>query len=566
VSRALRLSENAGPDQLALGGILGLLSESELVALAWALVASELEPLSLPERALVRNLRPASPSLVDEVRRRISDGEDPLGAAFCSLRGAAERRTQGAVYTPAVVIRHMLDGLAAYPAPSRVVDAGAGSGRFIVEAGRRIPGASLLAVERDPIAALLCRAHLAAAGMSERATVLLADYRRAEIERIQGRTLYIGNPPYVRHHLIEPEWKAWLVRHAAERGIAASQLAGLHAYFFLATALHASPGDFGCLITSAEWLDVNYGSLIRTLLLQDLGLRRLEVVEPSAAPFPDAMTTAVIATFLVGDTPRVVQMVRVPSIPPAEPPPLRPVHRERLGLETRWSHLTRPLRAQPEGFVELGELFRVHRGQVTGANKAWIEGPHSAELPERVLFRTVTRARELIEAGAELTAVERLRRVIDLPEDLAAFAGAELRAVERFLTRLRRLGVHEGYVASHRRAWWSVGLRTPAPILATYMARRPPAFVRNRVAARHINIAHGLYPREAFAEPVVAGLCAYLNSFTRQADGRTYAGGLTKFEPREMERLLVPSPALLLEKSDEGSTPLELRRVGTRAA
>jgi hypothetical protein len=27
-------------------------------------------------------------------------------------------------------------------------------------------------------------------------------------------------------------------------------------------------------------------------------------------------------------------------------------------------------------------------------------------------------------------------------------------------------------------------------------------------------------------------------------DGRTYAGGLTKFEPREMERLLVPTPEL----------------------
>jgi len=25
-------------------------------------------------------------------------------------------------------------------------------------------------------------------------------------------------------------------------------------------------------------------------------------------------------------------------------------------------------------------------------------------------------------------------------------------------------------------------------------------------------------------------------------DGRTYAGGLTKFEPREMERLTIPNP------------------------
>jgi adenine-specific DNA-methyltransferase len=30
-------------------------------------------------------------------------------------------------------------------------------------------------------------------------------------------------------------------------------------------------------------------------------------------------------------------------------------------------------------------------------------------------------------------------------------------------------------------------------------------------------------------------------------DGRTYAGGLTKFEPREMERLLVPHPDFLAD-------------------
>jgi adenine-specific DNA-methyltransferase len=37
----------------------------------------------------------------------------------------------------------------------------------------------------------------------------------------------------------------------------------------------------------------------------------------------------------------------------------------------------------------------------------------------------------------------------------------------------------------------------------------------------------------------------------RLDEGRTYAGGLTKFEPREMERLLVPDPSAL-ERSDSG--------------
>ena len=90
-----------------------------------------------------------------------------------------------------------------------------------------------------------------------------------------------------------------------------------------------------------------------------------------------------------------------------------------------------------------------------------------------------------------------------------------------------------------------MGLRQPAPILATYMARRPPSFVRNLADARHINIAHGIYPREPMSEAALTALTRYLSTSVSVKDGRTYAGGLTKFEPREMERLLVPDPALL---------------------
>jgi hypothetical protein len=47
------------------------------------------------------------------------------------------------------------------------------------------------------------------------------------------------------------------------------------------------------------------------------------------------------------------------------------------------------------------------------------------------------------------------------------------------------------------------------------------------------------------AAPLLDALARHLAAETSTEDGRTYAGGLTKFEPREMERLLVPSPTLL---------------------
>jgi hypothetical protein len=77
------------------------------------------------------------------------------------------------------------------------------------------------------------------------------------------------------------------------------------------------------------------------------------------------------------------------------------------------------------------------------------------------------------------------------------------------------------------------------------MARKPPAFVRNLTEARHLNIAHGLYPRETLGTEVLDKLAKYLSGAVSLTEGRTYAGGLTKFEPREMERLIVPSIELL---------------------
>jgi hypothetical protein len=140
-----------------------------------------------------------------------------------------------------------------------------------------------------------------------------------------------------------------------------------------------------------------------------------------------------------------------------------------------------------------------------------------------------------------------LRRVIDLPVDLNDLSPKERRAVDEFLAWARAHDVPSGFVARHRRAWWSVGLREPAPILCTYMARRPPAFVRNRCNARHINIAHGLYPREPMDDERLDQLLAFLTGNVSTTSGRTYAGGLTKFEPREVERLRIPSPDRLAE-------------------
>lgn len=526
----------------------GLDRLEDLVAAAVQLGARSVAGWSEEEVALAA--RPARTEVdAEQFRAQIAAGADPLGDAFCRLRSSEDRRGLGQTYTPSGIVASMLEWAAGEVEPTRVVDPGSGSGRFTVAAGRRFPTAQLLAADVDPLATLMTRGTLAAAGMASRSTVVLQDYRRLGRvcgHRPSGPTLFIGNPPYVRHHRIDQAWKRWLLRTAAARGGTASALAGLHVYFFLATLEHGAPGDAGAFITSAEWLDVNYGRLVRQLLLDGLGGLSVHVLDPDAEPFGDALTTGVITTFRLGSRPESIRLRRVKKAGDLRAlEGGRRVARGRLAEAHRWTPLIGVPPKLPAGWIELGELCRVHRGAVTGANKIWVTRPGDTDLPPEVLFPSVTRARELFAAGHTLDAATHLRCVIDLPADLDLFDAGTRGVIDRFLRQAKQRGAHDGYIARSRRAWWRVGLREPAPILATYMARRPPAFVRNLAGARHVNIAHGLYPRQPVAGGTLDRLAAVLRSSVVVSQGRTYAGGLTKFEPREMERVPVPALDLL---------------------
>ena len=526
---------------------------TDVIEAALNLGAERVNGLSGAERELAAapGPGPASAGLLpagEDLRELIAAGGDPLGDALCAVRSPAERRGLGQTLTPGPIVQSMLDWAAGQAAvPVIVVDPGTGSGRFLLAAGRRWPRAELVGVETDPAAALIARANLAAAGLAARATVINADYRALRLPPASGPTLYLGNPPYVRHHQITAGWKLWFTTTARQRGLAASALAGLHVHFFLATAVHAAPGDLGVFITAAEWLDVNYGALVRSLLLGDLGGQAVHVFEPASPVFADAIVTSAITCFLPGTRPGAMRLELASG---AGLGGGKRVSRATLTEARRWTPLVRGgtepqrpgkmIRRAGNGMVELGEICRVHRGQVTGANAVWIRDHAENGIPHRFRFPAVTRARELFAAGGVLADPTPLRVVIDLPADLDELAAAERELVVAFIAAAARAGAADGYIARHRRAWWRVGLTEPAPILASYMARRPPTFVRNLAAARHLNIAHGLYPREHLPSEVLDRLAAYLRGSVNVSQGRTYSGGLTKFEPGEMERLPVP--------------------------
>lgn len=470
---------------------------------------------------------------------RVASG-DIDGDRYCARVSADTRRAEGITLTPDWLVDRMVEQARRAGDFDTIVDAGAGSGRFAFAAAAQFPRASVLAIERNPELAAVLRARVRREGLGDRIAVLEGDYRELPLP-LCGRALFIGNPPYVRHHDIPAQWKEWYRAGMAERGIAASRLAGLHAHFLLRSVQMMRPGDAWCLVTAAEWLDNGYGAALRQLVSAPggPGLTAVWLATTDEPVFPDALVSAVVIEGVASGDASTVTLGRLVG---RRFEPTRDLGADAIRAASRWSALCQPeMLAAPDG-IELGEIFRVTRGQVTGMNAAWVL-PDDAPTAWRALaVPSVTRAREIIDGSVSADdAAQRLRRVIDLPADPDALGDAQREAAQQIIARARRMGADQSYVARARQPWFAVGMRPPPRAFVSYMGRRPPVFQPNSQRVSFLNIAHGLYPREPVVDADLLRMLDHLNRTTGLYAGRVYGGGLAKFEPSDIARLRLPA-------------------------
>ena len=196
-----------------------LRTEYHLISAALTLGAQTVVGWSREESVLAKNVAPYAEDAARRLQKQIKDGADPMGEAFCYVRSAETRRDQGATYTPPFVANAMVSWAVAKKfSPARVVDPGVGSARFLIAAAKSFPKATLVGIEIDPLAAIISRANLAAAGLAHRSEIILGDYRNVALPMIDGRTLFIGNPPYVRHHQLDAKGKEWANNRGEKTG------------------------------------------------------------------------------------------------------------------------------------------------------------------------------------------------------------------------------------------------------------------------------------------------------------------------------------------------------------
>lgn len=476
-----------------------------------------------------------------EIKDSLDNGIDILGERFMTHYSAKDRRPTGSTYTPEFIVKDMMDMVSDFK-PDIVVDCGCGSGRFAIASARAFPKAQIIAIDNSDVACQMCTDNVRALDLQGRITILNCDFMDFSLSKNvgeRGKVLWIGNPPYTRHHDIDNGTKLKFKKLSSKLGTSASGLSGMHTYFLTKIASLWASGDRGVLVTSAEWLDVNYGSSMRQLLTDQLRINEMHIYSKESRIFDGAETTAVAFSF--GDNKR---MVRITT-----PGECGEVNLDTLKGISKWSSvLSRTPSTQDSDLVPLGSIASVHRGVVTGDNRFWVRKPESLSgIPDTLTTPVVSHAKEIMGDCAAQENPSSLARLITLPSDLDTLTDEEACAAWKIIEDGLRQGVNTRYVASHRKPWWSIEPSKPPAIMMTYMARRSPVFVANRAQLSMLNVVHGIYPIVPLTTKALNRLVNYLNTSVREEYGRTYCGGLTKFEPKEAEAIPVP-PLEVLER------------------
>ncbi|MEP7010189.1 MAG: N-6 DNA methylase [Acidobacteriota bacterium] len=508
----------------------------------------------------------------------------------------SQRKSLGAYYSPHSLVEPMV-AWALTRADQSVLDPSCGDGIFLAAAGRRLRelganpreiSALLHAVDLNPDAARFTRERLTALGLP------LANVRVASFFSLpppggltgssEGVDLVIGNPPYIRYQDFSGLARQEALARASDAGVQLNRLASSWAHFVAHTVAFLRPGGRLAFILPAELIHASYAAPLREYLRRSFA--EVSVVSFRQAVFPEVQEEVVL--LLASGKDRAPERLRLAEVespadladlaavlegaeefhPGVEPAKWVPGYTDHPGAVSLDLLSARGLLAP------LSDVGKANIGFVSGANEYFVLTPGEARhwrLPDSSLQPALVRARQI--PGLRITKADLSLGNSQGDRCLLWLPGEHLTAAEkRYIRHGEELGYSERYKCRVRSPWFRVpGVVSPDAFL-TYMSDVVPRLCLNQAKTVASNTLLTIRLQGVPAALRRAFVAAFYNSATLMSAeriGRSYGGGVLKLEPREADRLLVPSVELvgrhkasLIKLSDTMDTVLRNGRDG----
>lgn len=387
------------------------------------------------------------------------------------------------------------------------------------------------------------------------------DFLLSEIS--QKFNIVVCNPPYVKSNRIKNK-NAYLENLKNKYGYTLSGKNGLDGFFLLKSIRSLNENGTLVFITPSEFLNSGYGVDIKRYLLKEMKLNAFIYLDVDSFVFEDGMSSALIIVAtksrIVEDNHKVrfLKLTQLDSITKINPDLsvndsqadilVREYSQRNLDPNEKWlpkfSQSSLDL-VDKTNYIKLGELFNVHRGIATGANKFFTLSRTEVikwGVPEKYLLPIISKASyaspptftekdfvKLIEEGKKTF-------LLNINETMP-------KGIEKYLHYGVSLGIDKTYLNSKRKKWFFVEQRSAPQLFAKVFQRNGLEFIWNKAGIKNLTCFHGLYPKFSdirIAKALILYSLTSKGKATIEEQSRKYAGGLNKLEPKDVEKISIP--------------------------
>lgn len=378
----------------------------------------------------------------------------------------------------------------------------------------------------------------------------------------------ICNPPYFKFH--DYDNKSILDEVQEKLDFKFNGFTNLYTLFLLKSIHQLSDKGRIAYIIPSEFLNSDYGKLIKYYLLKTNTLRHIFIIDFKENVFDDALTTASILLLAKDEHQDLIHFSNINSVSELDKiedyinnyPFINgdfSYHQDNLNPEMKWRAYYQIQNASKyKNLVPFSNFAKVMRGIATGANDYFTFNKEKVEkyaIPESNLIPCICKSKNVT---SNFFTKEDFNNLLNSNESVYLFDGTKSKdsATIKYLDKGVKEKVNEKYLTKNRTPWYAIENRPPAPIWVSVFNRKGLKFIRNEANILNLTTFHCIYMKkeDLFSTVNIDVLFAYLLTPTANEifddNRREYGDGLKKFEPNDLNKAKVVNFSLLSKKDE----------------
>lgn len=382
----------------------------------------------------------------------------------------------------------------------------------------------------------------------------------------------ICNPPYFKFH--DYDNKTVLNEIEENLGLKLNGFTNLYTLFLLKSAYQLNKNGRSAYIIPSEFLNSDYGKLVKSYLIENKLLRYIIVFDFEENVFDDALTTASILLFSNDNEKTEVEFINVKSLnelqflqTKIQTYPKNKAEKSfsfsELNPEIKWrAYYQKQNATRFKNLVPFSTYGKVMRGIATGANEYFTFNQSKAkqyEIDDKFLLPCITKS---IDVNSSFFTKENFEELKRQDKNIFLFnacqpnrqATKQYEALSKYILKGEAEEINKRYLTASRNPWYALEKRPPSPIWVSVFNRNGLRFIRNEANISNLTTFHCIY-LNLFSVQKVDLLFAYLlTDISKEIfndNRREYGNGLNKFEPNDINKSLMVDLDKISKKDEE---------------